>query len=343
MTNNIPLIPITQLRVSSHTFAPAVRQLVSPAHVSAWRRSQAHADLTHFIQNINYVIRSTACSQVLDVQSSHAIDIIVRWLQGQQSLLSRHPPIQQAMRFGNKAYRLWYDDVAASIDTLHVELLSPLEVVFDSSRKNGAADELSGYLRDSFGNYQRIDYGTGHELNFVLWLLCLHKLGLIPASELPQLALRVFAAYLRLMRAVQSLYWLEPAGSKGAWGLDDYQFLPFLWGSSQLIGTDIPCKAITDSAKVSEYAGDYLFFGAIQFILQVKTGPFNEHSVMLHQISELQGWKKANAGLMRMYDAEVLMKYPVVQHILFGSILTLQPAADDAEEHAPANSTRAPS
>lgn len=45
--------------------------------------------------------------------------------------------------------------------------------------------------------------------------------------------------YLEIVRRLQLRYQMEPAGSHGAWSLDDYQFVPFIWGSAQLIGSII--------------------------------------------------------------------------------------------------------
>lgn len=81
----------------------------------------------------------------------------------------------------------------------------------------------------------------------------------------------------------------------------------------------------TDIETVNRLAHENLFLAAIQYILQVKSGPFHEHSNQLWNISGTQSWTKINQGLIKMYKAEVLAKFPVVQHVLFGSLLSIEP------------------
>lgn len=52
--------------------------------------------------------------------------------------------------------------------------------------------EVKTYLLDSFGSYERIDYGTGHELNFVTFLLCLFKLGVFKQDDFRAVINKVF-------------------------------------------------------------------------------------------------------------------------------------------------------
>jgi len=43
--------------------------------------------------------------------------------------------------------------------------------------------ELTAYIVDSFGNPTRIDYGTGHEMSFCMFLCGLYKVDILKQSD----------------------------------------------------------------------------------------------------------------------------------------------------------------
>eukprot|EP00128_Syssomonas_multiformis_P005559 Colp12_sorted_trinity150504_noHs@28437 len=226
------------------------------------------------------------------------------------------------MRFGNKAFRTWFERVEQESEQLLQELLP------EQQRK--ATIELTPYFVGSFGNKTRIDYGTGHEAAFVAFLCCLYILGFFQPSDSEHIASIIFAKYMQLIRRVQLVYVLEPAGSHGVWGLDDYQFVPFIWGAAQLIGNKhIKPTSFLKEDIVEGFSDDFFFLACIKFINQVKRGPFAEHSPILYDISGVPTWEKINSGLIKMYQAEVLDKLPVIQHFMFGNILSLVPATTE--------------
>jgi hypothetical protein len=153
--------------------------------------------------------------------------------------------------------------------------------------------------------------------------MCLYKLHIFVESDLKAVVLRCFSAYIRVMRRLQVDYRLEPAGSHGVWGLDDYHCLTFLWGASQLIDHPyITPSSIHDLEVLREESSDYMYLEGISFIRNIKSAAaFGETSPMLNDISSLGDWKRVFAGLVRLFEGEVLFKRPVVQHLVFGSLL----------------------
>eukprot|EP00658_Telonema_sp_P-2_P003039 TRINITY_DN11119_c0_g3_i5.p1 TRINITY_DN11119_c0_g3~~TRINITY_DN11119_c0_g3_i5.p1 ORF type:complete len:295 (+),score=78.85 TRINITY_DN11119_c0_g3_i5:222-1106(+) len=283
-----------------------------------WQKSSTHADLCNFLLAISDAVADTKISA--DFPRSEAVCAIVTMLKALGDMVNEFPPIQQSMRFGNKAFASWHAKLQEEAAGLLAEMLPKDPAVQE------AVVELVPYLLDSFGNATRIDYGTGHEANFMAFLLCLQKLGVIGEADMTALGLFVFVEYVAVMRKIQSVYVMEPAGSHGVWGLDDYHFLPFLWGASQLQSSqEIAPADVHDQELLAEFAHEYLYLDAIQFIYKVKTGgPFTEHSPILYSISQIapaKGWPKVCEGFKKMYYAEVLGKLPVIQHFLFGSLL----------------------
>uniref|UniRef100_G1TX59 Serine/threonine-protein phosphatase 2A activator n=1 Tax=Oryctolagus cuniculus TaxID=9986 RepID=G1TX59_RABIT len=219
------------------------------------------------------------------------LDTLDRWI-------DETPPVDQPSRFGNKAYRTWYAKLDEEAEGL-VAAVVPAHLA-------AAVPEVAVYLKESVGNSTRIDYGTGHEAAFAAFLCCLCKIGVLRVDDQIAIVFKVFNRYLEVMRKLQKTYRMEPAGSQGVWGLDDFQFLPFIWGSSQLIDHPfLEPRHFVDEKAVNENHKDYMFLECILFITEMKTGPFAEHSNQLWNISAVPSWSKVNQGLIRMYKAEV--------------------------------------
>lgn len=286
-------------------------------------------------------------SLLSDVQTSRCTNELVRILQLLEHWVDQTPPHSQKQRFGNTAFREWHEHVRKHSQEFIASCLLPLSsdqslaCESASTKRAQAAVELEPYFLDAFGNATRIDYGTGHEAHFACFLLCLVKLSCLSEDVYAAVVNHVFRQYLRLMRKLQVTYWLEPAGSHGVWGLDDHQFLPFIFGASQLIGSSvIRPKSALSSEMLEYYAQEYMFLGCVLFASQIKKGPLQETSPVLCDVCRLSSWQRVCSNLFRMYKGEVLGKYPIMQHFLFGSLLTLQPSHSSESSHTPEEKTK---
>ncbi|XP_073315019.1 uncharacterized protein [Primulina huaijiensis] len=295
-----------------HQFTEPSKRIRSQDDIDAFHSSPALLNFIGFVVSISESVRSRKLSDPCHV--SPTVEAIVSILQTLIAYVEEIPPAPQSARYGNISFRAWHERLCNDADSFMLKLLPP--------HLHAASVELVPYFTDSFGNSTRIDYGTGHETNFAAWLYCLARLGVVKDEDYQALVSRVFVKYLELMRKLQLGYCLEPAGSHGVWGLDDYHFLPFVFGSSQLIDHKyMKPKSIHNEDILENFSTEYLYIGCIVFVKKMKKGLFAEHSPMLDDISGVPNWKKVHSGLLKMYKVEVLGKVPIMQHFLFGSII----------------------
>lgn len=252
-------------------------------------------------------------------------------------IIDKYPPLPKeefAQRFGNIAVRSIHDELATKNKDILKNLLEQL--FFHRSTNNSAEKykntmefledsvvEISHYFSNSFGNRDRMDYGTGHELSFLAFLSTFEILGLLNYDAF--ILKTLFKKYYMIVMRLILNYNLEPAGSHGVWGLDDNYHFSFVLGSAQMIRNPLckPKSSLTYAKehidKVSEQNFNFLIWN-LQVIGEVKNYKnFKEHSPMLHDILySVDDWGKINKGLYKMWVDEVLMKFPVIQHFMFG-------------------------
>jgi serine/threonine-protein phosphatase 2A activator len=332
-----------------HKFEKPVKKIHDGADVLFFLTSLAYRDLTTFILQLN---RSVVARRYGDKIVANPLrpspacsgnqNICLRvLLERLDALIDEAPPATGPRRFGNVSFRVWHKLLEERVREWLRYYLTSFRYLVPEEDMESALEEIEAYFLGSFGSPQRLDYGTGHELSFIAFLGCLWKLGQFDAGDHPgnaerTIVLAIIQPYLTLVRKLIVTYTLEPAGSHGVWGLDDNSFMPYIFGSAQLSPAihehdDTPTEgslpgapepsSISKQNLVEKEKDTNMFFSAVNFIFEVKKGPFGEHSPMLYDISGIKdGWGKINKGMLKMYDAEVLSKFPVVQHFPFGSL-----------------------
>ena len=201
------------------------RQILTKDDLEKFQTSSALQQYFDLITRLNEAIKNRKLGAD-DFEVSESVEKVFSVLGQLEQLISEFPPQDVGLsRFGNPSFRSWHKKMSDELPTL-----------LHSIVKEDYIGEVGTYLSCSFGDSSRIDYGTGHEANFMCFILCLFKLDVFTEQDDCAVGLKLFWRYILLMRKLQGVYWLEPAGSHGVWGLDDYQFLPFLFGASQLCG-----------------------------------------------------------------------------------------------------------
>lgn len=132
--------------------------------------------------------------------------------------------------------------------------------------------EISTYFIESFGNATQhgIDYGTEHELAFIMFLCSLFKKMALTEKDYPYVGLKIFNAYLQFVHRLQLKYHMEPASSHGVSSMDNNQYVSFIWGSSQLsVKEPFEPKRSLETVVINLYKEKYYFILRIDQIRQV--------------------------------------------------------------------------
>ncbi|PIK57857.1 putative serine/threonine-protein phosphatase 2A activator-like [Apostichopus japonicus] len=277
--------------MSDLVFQEPTKQIKNVADLATWKKSQAYSDYMGFVRLMNTTVKGKKLTDECNV--SETCQKLITMIDTLDGWAEEIPPLQQPQRYGNQAFRTWHTKLKEKGSVTTPGLITGL-----ASR------------------------GTTRT-----FLCCLFKLRVLEETDSEAVVHRVFDRYLEFMRKLQTKYMMEPAGSQGVWGLDDFQFLPYIWGSSQLLGhPKVSPKDFVEQDVSHFYKDEYMFMACIEYINQVKTGPFAEHSNQLWNISGVMHWTKVNSGLIKMYMEEVLGKFPVVQHFHFGNLMSMKPA-----------------
>ena len=305
----------------NYEFCLATKIGNKPDLMPKFLKSPAFKDIVNFLYNIQNKIKGIKLSDIPPKSNNKCLSNFENLFNSLEELYIKFPPKEGNEKYNIPVFKDFHTYLVQNYENIMMNSVLKLENI-----PKNLILELKSYFIDSFGNPSRMDYGTGHELNFLCFLYVLYKADLYTENDFPFLALNIFFKYVIFMRKLQTNYVLEPAGARGVWGLDEYQFIPFIFGAAQLINNkEITPKGILDDEILKTYKNEYIYLDCVDYIKSVKTGAsFGHYAPILESITNAKNWEKIAKGLVRMYQDDVLGKIVIIQHFYFGSVFLLE-------------------
>ena len=179
LNNNIKSTPINIIDIDFSIFDVNIKKSETNYNMihnfTSSLNSSESITQTHILKDIK-VSEFNKLSNVINSKCENIIiNHLVKWLHDLCITTLDIPPQSKIPgRFGNSSYKLWFKELEVKSKVLLNDTLK---------LDQGISTELLGYIMDSFGNNTRIDYGTGHELHFIVFLMSLSKLDLLKIED----------------------------------------------------------------------------------------------------------------------------------------------------------------
>ncbi|XP_058106978.1 uncharacterized protein LOC131250717 [Magnolia sinica] len=186
--------------------------------------------------------------------------------------------------------------------------------------------EVFPYFASSFGSVRCRAFGVYHETNFVAWLYCLAKIGVIIQQDYQFIVSKVFIRYRETIAKLRTIFRPFPAVSIEIFKPIHDEFLPYLFGSSELIGEDPNGPAIIRSRDA--VMGRHKRYLSFQLVME-KTSWEKFELLEIHlTMSRMESWSSVKQILLELYQ-EQFQGITALKNFRFGSLIEWQVMDDD--------------
>lgn len=178
---------------ASHEFATPSKRINDGDDLEFFFTSTAYRSLTAWLLQLTRSMfpeknddgTCIACTLDRPTITSPNIQRLQLLLGKLSSFIEQAPPDTGPRRFGNIAFRKWFQIAEDNLSQLLAGFLAETSTAsaLKSEQRDALCNELKSYLLGGFGSAPRLDYGTGHELSFLAFLGCLWKLGIFEDGE----------------------------------------------------------------------------------------------------------------------------------------------------------------